>query len=45
MTKEESYRFLIDCIEDVWLAELKKKITVYAEVKVIEIPASTQDLS
>jgi len=33
--EEESSRFITDSVEDVWLTELKKKITVYAEVKAI----------
>ena len=35
--EEESCRFIIDSIEDVWLAELKKKMTKCVEVKAIEM--------
>lgn len=31
--EEESCRFIIDCVEETWIAELKKKTTRYAEVK------------
>ena len=35
--EEESCRFIIDSVDDVWLAELKKKMTKYAEVKAMEM--------
>ena len=31
--EEELCRFIIDCVEEMWIAELKKKTTRYAEVK------------
>ena len=35
--QEESCRFIIDSVGDVWIAELKKKTTKYAEVKTIDM--------
>ena len=34
---EESCRFIIDTVDDVWIAELKKKVTKYVEVKAIDM--------
>ena len=36
-TKREACRFIIDSVEDVWPAELKKKITIYAERTALEL--------
>ena len=36
-TERETCRFIIDFVEDVWLAELKKKITIYAERTALEL--------
>ena len=44
--QEESCRFIIDSVDDVWIAKIKKKMTKYAEVKAIEMIShllSTQD--
>ena len=35
--EREACRFIIDSVEDVWLAELKKKITIYAERTALEL--------
>ena len=35
--KRETYRFIIGSVEYVWLAELKKKITIYAERTALEL--------
>ena len=35
--EEESCRFIIDSVDDVWIAELEKKTTKYAEVKAIDM--------
>ena len=35
--EEEFCRFIIDSVGDVWIAELKKKTTKYAEVKTIDM--------
>ena len=35
--EEESCRFIIDSVDDMWIAELKKKVTKYAEVKAIDL--------
>ena len=35
--EEESCRFIIDTVDNVWIAELKKKVTKYAEVKPIDM--------
>ena len=35
--EEESCRFIIGAVGDVWITELKKKMTKYAEVKAIEM--------
>ena len=35
--EEESCIVIIDSVDDVWIAELKKKMTKYAEVKAIEM--------
>ena len=37
VAKEEARRFIIDCVEDVWLVELKKNATVYVKVKAIKM--------
>ena len=37
VTEEEERQFIIDSVEDVWIAEIKKKGTVYAEVTAIEM--------
>ena len=37
VAKEEACRFIIDCVQDVWLAELKKEAAVYAEIKAIKM--------
>ena len=35
--QREACRFIIDSVEDVWLAELKKKYTIYAESTALEL--------
>ena len=37
VSESQAARFIVDAVEDVWLAELKKKITIYAEVTAIEM--------
>ena len=37
VSESEAGRFIVDSVDDVWLAELKKKITIYSEVTAIEM--------
>ena len=37
VSESQAGRFIVDAVDDVWLAELKKKITIYAEVTAIEM--------
>ena len=37
VSESQAARFIVDSVEDVWLAELKKKVTIYAEVTAIEM--------
>ena len=32
VSESQAARFIVDAMEDVWLAELKKKVTIYAKV-------------
>ena len=37
VAENEAAQFTVDAVDDVWLAELKKKITIYADVQAIEM--------
>ena len=37
VSESQAGRFIVDAVDDVWLAELKKKITIYAEVTASEM--------
>ena len=37
VAESEANRFIVDAVDDVWLAELKKKTTIYAEVLACEM--------
>ena len=39
VAESESARFIVDAVDDVWLAELKKKTTIYAEVTAFDMLA------
>ena len=37
VAENEAARFIVDAVDDMWLADLKKKITIYADVQAIEM--------